>query len=106
MIMFLLILFLQAGFFIYWIYQFMQEFKLTVLVRYPRIYTILCACKKGQSVSLEIEEYKAKIVAPFVEKLQRLEECKDSISLQYALQKLRIIETSTRKASFHSTIET
>ncbi|TNV74909.1 hypothetical protein FGO68_gene4786 [Halteria grandinella] len=74
MIMFLLILFLQLGFFVYWAYQFVQEFKLTVLVRYPRIYSFLCACTKGQSVSLEIEEYKAKIVAPFVEKLQRLEE--------------------------------
>ncbi|TNV74539.1 hypothetical protein FGO68_gene13860 [Halteria grandinella] len=66
LLMFLLIMALQASFFLYWAYQFIQEFKVTLILQYPRLYSYF----NKNSISIEVEEYKARVMAPFIEQLK------------------------------------
>ncbi|TNV74159.1 hypothetical protein FGO68_gene8356 [Halteria grandinella] len=66
LLMFLLIIALQSSFFLYWAYQFIQEFKVTLILQYPRIYQFF----SKNSLSQEVEQYKARVMAPFIEQLK------------------------------------
>ncbi|TNV88055.1 hypothetical protein FGO68_gene6919 [Halteria grandinella] len=77
--MFLLIIALQLWFFLYWALQFFHEFKLTLMSQYPRLYSLLSTCFHSKhSLSLEIEEYRLKVIAPFIDKIQSTENCNNT----------------------------
>lgn len=75
-IMFAIIIILQACFFLYWANTFIQEFMHTIKTNYPRVYKLLLIFIKEKSDEREIEIYKTKYITPFLEKLAHAETCK------------------------------
>ncbi|TNV88030.1 hypothetical protein FGO68_gene8851 [Halteria grandinella] len=69
--MFICIVLLQAIFFIYWLSCFLNEFKNTIRQKYPRIYLLVFTCCKEKKLQAErgVDEYKNKVVAPLIGKI-------------------------------------
>ncbi|TNV88077.1 hypothetical protein FGO68_gene10837 [Halteria grandinella] len=72
-IMFAIIIILQACFFLYWANTFIQEFMHTIKTNYPRVYKLLLIFIKERSDEREIEIYKTKYITPFLDKLAHAE---------------------------------
>ncbi|TNV88052.1 hypothetical protein FGO68_gene16006 [Halteria grandinella] len=73
-IMFALIIILQASFFIYWSYQFIKEFTKTLSIQYPRVYRLICCCIREDSIDAQVKEFREKVLAPFIKKIDQAEE--------------------------------
>ncbi|TNV87344.1 hypothetical protein FGO68_gene12843 [Halteria grandinella] len=71
--MFALIIILHGCFFLYWLNNFIHEFMHTIKTNYPRVYKVLLIFIKESSDEREIETYKSKYIAPFLDKLAHAE---------------------------------
>ncbi|TNV88103.1 hypothetical protein FGO68_gene7380 [Halteria grandinella] len=79
LLMFMIIVLSQCLFFIYWIYSFITEFRITIRKKYPRLYTtfFLCCKKEQYLIEREIDRFNEKL-APFTTKVSELQKYIDS----------------------------
>ncbi|TNV88097.1 hypothetical protein FGO68_gene17536 [Halteria grandinella] len=70
MAMFLVIMFSHCIFFLYWLYSFITEFRMTIRKKHPRLYTtfFLCCKKDHYLIEREIDRFNEKL-APFTAKM-------------------------------------
>ncbi|TNV88113.1 hypothetical protein FGO68_gene1765 [Halteria grandinella] len=73
--MFVLIVFMQVIFFLYWFYCFVKEFRQTIRMKFPKFYLLVFLCCRKDKLELEVsvDEYRTKVVAPFINNMDAIQ---------------------------------
>ncbi|TNV88096.1 hypothetical protein FGO68_gene15873 [Halteria grandinella] len=98
--MFLLIVAMQIGFFAYWVYQFLQEFKYTMKTKYPRIYAVIFSCCKERRFFAEkdLDNYRGRVIQPLMNKIDSIQTFFQKESRMYRKDLVPLYDPEIREA--------